>query len=77
VKSKSSESIDSKDTIPSDILPIEERKKRERLKLLGVVPLPGTKKMYNADKDKEKVDKRRSLSQLPSWESSRRLSGKI
>jgi hypothetical protein len=74
---KSLDSMDSKDTISSGTLPVEETKKKERLKLLGVVPLPGTKKMYSADIEKEKVGKRRNLSQLPSWESSRKLSGKI
>jgi hypothetical protein len=77
IELKSIDSMDSKDTIPKGTLPVEETKKKERLKLLGVVPLPGTKKMYRADIEKEKVGKRRNLSQLPSWESSRRLSGKI
>lgn len=77
VELKSLDSVDSKDTISNGTLPVEEQQKTERLKLLGVVPLPGTKKMYSEDIEKDKVGKRRNLSQLPSWESSRKLSGKI
>lgn len=55
----------------------QEEKNPEQLKLFGVVPLPGTKKMYNEDIEKEKLEKRRNVSQLPSWEASKRQSGKI
>jgi hypothetical protein len=45
-------------------------RKRERLKLFGAVPIPGTQKMYKDDIDlKRKEDRQSKMSRRPSWES--------
>ena len=56
---------------------VQESKKAECLKLLGVVPIPGTKKMYNEDIEKKKLDRRKQMTQIPAWESFRKSSGKL
>jgi hypothetical protein len=52
--------------------------KREKLKLLGVVPIPGTQKMYNEDRREKKAeDRRRNGSGFATWESSLAEQGKL
>lgn len=73
---KSLNSLGSFDT-NSETTPTVEEKKKERLKLLGVVPIPGTTRMYKEDIENEKREKRKARAQMPRWESSRRMSGKV
>ena len=35
-----------------------EKKKKSKLKLLGIVPIPGTQKMYSEDQRKQREEKR-------------------
>lgn len=45
------------------------KKKKSKLKLLGVVPIPGTKKVYKEDRREKKAEKRiQKQSRRPSWE---------
>jgi len=73
---KSLNSLGSFDT-HSEATPTVEEKKKERLKLLGVVPIPGTTRRYNEDIENEKREKRKARTQMPRWESSRKMSGKV
>jgi len=46
-------------------------KKKSRLKLLGVVPIPGTQKKYSEDRRAEREEKRKEkMTRRPSWEAS-------
>ena len=46
-------------------------KKKSRLKLLGVVPIPGTQKKYSEDRRAERQEKRKEkMTRRPSWEAS-------
>jgi hypothetical protein len=46
-----------------------DKKKKSKLKLLGVVPIPGTKKEYKEDRREKKAEKRiQKQSRRPSWE---------
>jgi hypothetical protein len=46
-------------------------KKKSKLKLLGVIPLPGTEKKYSEDRRKEREQKRKDrMTGRPSWEAS-------
>lgn len=54
--------------------------KRERLKLLGLVPIPGTKKMYDEDRREKKIESRKKDSKLSgyaSWEAGLAAGGKL
>jgi len=44
------------------------KKKKQNLKLLGVVPIPGTTKTYREDRRLARLEKRHSKSTLPAWE---------
>ncbi|KAL3907422.1 MAG: hypothetical protein SGILL_008883 [Bacillariaceae sp.] len=45
------------------------KKKKSKLKLLGMVPIPGTKKVYKEDRREKKAEKRiQKQSRRPSWE---------
>lgn len=45
--------------------------KKSRLKLLGVVPIPGTQKMYSEDRREQRAKERLSkMTRRPSWEAS-------
>ncbi len=45
------------------------KKKKSKLKLLGVVPIPGTKKEYKEDRREKKAEKRiQKQSRRPAWE---------
>jgi hypothetical protein len=45
------------------------KKKKSKLKLLGVVPIPGTKKVYKEDRREKKAEKRmQKQSRRPAWE---------
>ena len=44
------------------------KKKKQNLKLLGVVPIPGTTKAYREDRRLARLEKRHSKSTLPAWE---------
>jgi hypothetical protein len=47
------------------------KKKKSKLKLLGVVPIPGTQKMYSEDRRAERAEKRLAkMIRRPSWEAS-------
>ena len=47
------------------------KKKKSKLKLLGVVPIPGTQKKYSEDRRAERADKRLAkMTGRPSWEAS-------
>lgn len=69
--------VSESEALEEDGISIQEKKKVERLKLLGVVPIPGTKKMYTEDIEKEKLDRRKQMAHLPAWESYRKSSGKL
>jgi hypothetical protein len=46
-----------------------DKKKKSKLKLLGVVPIPGTKKEYKEDRREKKAEKRiQKQSRRPAWE---------
>jgi len=46
-------------------------KKKSKLKLLGIVPIPGTQKKYSEDRRAEREEKRKEkMTRRPSWESS-------
>ena len=46
-----------------------EKKKKSKLKLLGVVPIPGTHKTYREDRRHERMEKRIEKQKTrPSWE---------
>lgn len=46
-----------------------EKKKKSKLKLLGIVPIPGTQKMYSEDRRKQREEKRiAKQNRRPSWE---------
>lgn len=51
-------------------------RKKEKLKLLGLVPIPGTKKEYEEDRRQKKIEKRQGLTRKASWEASLAASGK-
>lgn len=56
------------------------KQKRERLKLLGLVPIPGTKKMYNDDRRERKIENRKRDSKksgYATWEASLAAGGKL
>lgn len=53
-----------------------DKKKKEKLKLLGFVPIPGTKKQYEEDRRLKKIEKRQNLTRKASWEASLAASGK-
>mmetsp|Transcript_1331 Transcript_1331/g.1858 ORF Transcript_1331/g.1858 Transcript_1331/m.1858 type:complete len:440 (+) Transcript_1331:303-1622(+) len=44
------------------------KKKKSKLKLLGVVPIPGTHKTYREDRRLKELEKRQAKSMRPSWE---------
>jgi hypothetical protein len=45
------------------------KKKKSKLKLLGVVPIPGTKKVYKEERREKRAEKRQQrMSRRPSWE---------
>lgn len=47
------------------------KKKKSKLKLLGVVPIPGTQKMYSEDRREQRAKERISkMTRRPSWEAS-------
>ena len=47
------------------------KKKKSKLKLLGVVPIPGTQKKYSEDRRADRADKRLAkMDRRPSWEAS-------
>jgi len=47
------------------------KKKKSKLKLLGVVPIPGTQKMYSEDRREQRAKERTSkMTRRPSWEAS-------
>jgi len=47
----------------------QQKKKKSKLKLLGVVPIPGTKKVYDEDRREEKAKQRlQKMARRPSWE---------
>jgi len=47
------------------------KKKKSKMKLLGVVPIPGTQKKYSQDRREERNEKRRAdMIRRPSWEAS-------
>lgn len=53
----------------SEYSAIPGKKKKSKLKLLGVVPIPGTKKVYKEDRREKKAEKRiQKQSRRPSWE---------
>ncbi len=44
-------------------------KKKSKLKLLGIVPIPGTQKKYSEDRRAEREEKRKEkMKRRPSWE---------
>ena len=46
-------------------------KKKSKLKLLGLVPIPGTQKKYSEDRRAEREEKRKEkMKRRPSWEAS-------
>jgi len=46
-------------------------KKKSKLKLLGIVPIPGTQKKYSEDRRAEREEKRKEkMTRRPSWEAS-------
>ena len=46
-----------------------EAKKKAKLKLLGLVPIPGTHKTYREDRRQKEIEKRQQKqSRRPSWE---------
>jgi len=48
-----------------------QKKKKSKLKLLGIVPIPGTQKMYSEDRREQRVEKRiTKMTRRPSWEAS-------
>jgi hypothetical protein len=48
---------------------LQDKKKMSKLKLLGVVPIPGTKKEYKEDRREKKAEKRiQKQSRRPAWE---------
>jgi hypothetical protein len=48
-----------------------QKKKKSKLKLLGVVPIPGTEKKYSEDRRAEREQKRLAkMTRRPSWEAS-------
>lgn len=51
-------------------------RKKQKLKLLGIVPIPGTKKEYEEDRRQKKIEKRQGLTRKASWEASLAASGK-
>jgi hypothetical protein len=53
-----------------------EHKKNKNLKLLGFVPIPGTKKTYEADRRQKKLEKRQEKTRKASWEADLAASGK-
>jgi hypothetical protein len=56
------------------------QQKSERLKLLGLVPIPGTKKMYNEDRREKKIESRKKdgkQSGYASWEAGLAAEGKL
>ena len=47
----------------------EEETKKKKLKLLGLVPIPGTEKTYREDRRQKQIIKRQQNHlHLPSWE---------
>jgi hypothetical protein len=47
----------------------EKTKKKKMLKLLGVVPIPGTHKTYREDRREKRIEKRlEGQNTRPSWE---------
>ena len=47
------------------------KKKNSKLRLLGVIPLPGTEKKYSEDRQRERAEKRiAKMTRRPSWEAS-------
>jgi hypothetical protein len=45
------------------------KKKKKKLKLLGVMPIPGTKKVYKEDRREKKAEKRiQKQKNRPAWE---------
>jgi hypothetical protein len=56
---------------------VTETPKKQKLKLLGVVPIPGTQKLYRDDIELKKIEERRNkMSRTPSWEMGLSSSGK-
>lgn len=48
---------------------LNEGKKKSKMKLLGLVPIPGTKKTYREDKRQKQAEKRKEKqARRPSWE---------
>ena len=58
------------------VLTENDPRKKEKLKLLGIVPIPGTKKEYEEDRRQKKIEKRQGLTRKASWEASLAASGK-
>jgi len=58
------------------VLTENDTRKKEKLKLLGLVPIPGTKKQYEEDRRQKKIEKRQGLTRKASWEASLAASGK-
>mmetsp|Transcript_16842 Transcript_16842/g.41032 ORF Transcript_16842/g.41032 Transcript_16842/m.41032 type:complete len:445 (+) Transcript_16842:122-1456(+) len=58
------------------VLTENDARKKEKLKLLGIVPIPGTKKEYEEDRRQKKIEKRQGLTRKASWEASLAASGK-
>ncbi|CAJ1958362.1 unnamed protein product [Cylindrotheca closterium] len=58
------------------ILTENDPRKKEKMKLLGIVPIPGTKKEYEEDRRQKKIEKRQGLTRKASWEASLAASGK-
>lgn len=56
---------------------LEKKKKKEKLKLLGVLSIPGTKKIYDEDRRQKKIEKRQKKEKgKASWEVGMVASGK-
>jgi hypothetical protein len=52
-----------------DLSVATETRKKQKLKLLGVVPIPGTQKLYKDDIDLKRSEARKTkMSRMPSWE---------
>jgi hypothetical protein len=52
-----------------DLSVATETRKKHKLKLLGVVPIPGTQKLYKEEIELKRAEaKRNKMSRMPSWE---------
>jgi len=55
----------------SQLSTTDSAKKKSKLKFLGVVPIPGTQKMYSEDRREQRANKRLAkMNRRPSWEAS-------